>query len=315
MADNAELRIVISDAGGPSGPGASIPSAAPPSLRPAAGSAEEAAPSSLPPAAGPPDLAAPGRGSGLPSFQVDAGPALQSLAGNRNFSALTEGATQAGKALSGIGLAGGPVGPILGEVVEAATSFKGVIDAFIDRGKELAQFSPELAAAAARAEVQSLQLDIEEARKLGPELARLTEAQTRADKELREFLLPVKVWITEKLAGIMEFIAENGKFIGAAVAAMRAAIEQIGKALEEFFDREPGLAVSRLGFIGAAMDRAFKQALAEHRQKQKEELADPTIDLFNGLDEALGNLPALRGLNIARVGARGGLNVPVFGGF
>lgn len=328
MPDNAELRIVIQDSGGPVGPGAPIPAAAPPALRPAAAagtpvpslrSAEPAAagtpmPSLRPPAEQKlPDLGTAPGGPSLPSFRADFGPALQSLAGNQNMAALTEGASLAGKALSAVGLAGGPVGVAFAGAAAALTSFQGVMDSFIDRGKQLAQFSPELASAGAEAEVRSLKQDIDEANRLGPALAQLTEAQSKAEAGLREILLPIKQWLVERLAGVMEVIADA---VGA-VKGNLAAVVELFKIVIDFFNNVFGSGQlsdipALLDSIGARLKQAYKEATRE-LEAEKEDKLDPLL----GLNELMQERPlfGLRRIRINQV-APGGvpLNIPAFGG-
>lgn len=106
--------------------------------------------------------------------------------------------------------------PILGEMyaaeIRAATaplrSFTGAVEEFVQRGKQLQQFSPELAQANAMAEVRSLFADLHEADVLGPDIARLTDNFSQFMIELREIFLPVKAWLAGFLADAMGTIVE-----------------------------------------------------------------------------------------------------------
>ena len=90
----------------------------------------------------------------------------------------------------------------------AASAYTTAADAFIQRGKELQKYDSGLAGANARAEVQGIRSDIREAQELGQAVARLTDAQTKLDAELREILLPVKKFLAVEVAKITEFLAQ-----------------------------------------------------------------------------------------------------------
>ncbi len=107
--------------------------------------------------------------------------------------------------------------PVVGDALASALNlaaapvreFHDVVESFVQRGKELSAFSPELAVANALADVRTLIADMHEADVLGPELARLTTAQTDLQMEFRSMLLPIKEWLVEKLADIMEMIVSG----------------------------------------------------------------------------------------------------------
>lgn len=137
-----------------------------------------------------------------------AGAAAKMLASNDNLGAVTKVADGAAEALGKI--------PIVGQVFEAglklATTvvreFAEVSDAFVRRGRELMAYNPALAQANAAADVRSLTTDVREAQALGPSIARLTDAQSEASTEFRELLLPIKQFIVEVLAGVMQDLVE-----------------------------------------------------------------------------------------------------------
>ena len=126
------------------------------------------------------------------------------LVQNDYFGALEDAADQAAQGLGKI--------PIVGQALESAVdlslaplkAFREEINAFVRRGHELAQFSGPLSAAEARAEVMSLRADIREAQTLGPEIARMVEAQARLDNELRSIFLPWKAELAAQLATMLE---------------------------------------------------------------------------------------------------------------
>jgi hypothetical protein len=133
------------------------------------------------------------------------------LASNDNFGAIAEVSHTVADGLKKLG----PLGEIAGHTVEAFTkvaeAVNQVTQAFIQRGRELAQYSPALAEAGAKADVRALMADIQEANTLGPELARLTEAESKASADLREMLLPLKNWVIKNLADFIEWIVPHLK--------------------------------------------------------------------------------------------------------
>jgi hypothetical protein len=122
-------------------------------------------------------------------------------------------AATAGRGIAGrIAVAAGPAGVALGAVAVAAglvvAAFKRAADAFLERAKELEGFSPQIAAAGARAEVRTIGADIREAGVLGPGLSRLVDAQSRLDIAIRDVLLPIKEVVLNVVAPLMEFMAD-----------------------------------------------------------------------------------------------------------
>jgi len=94
---------------------------------------------------------------------------------------------------------------LLGDVgLKAIDAFSSFTRAAIERGKELSAYNANLAGAGAMADVRSMMGDIREADALGPALARMTEAQSKADDNLRKLLEPMKKFLIEKGAIILE---------------------------------------------------------------------------------------------------------------
>jgi hypothetical protein len=128
------------------------------------------------------------------------------LAGNRNRAAYAGSLNAAADAIESA-----PV-PLRREAAAIARAgsqvvdaFGKVTDAFIQRGRELARYSPELAMASGRALVREIGSDVREAQELGPALARLTDAEGEIAADLRALVLPIKKFLVEELAGFLEF--------------------------------------------------------------------------------------------------------------
>ena len=110
----------------------------------------------------------------------------------------------------------GPVGMAAAAGLQAGAfavkAFIQTVNAFVERGRELARFDARLAMASGLADVKRLQADIREAQKLGDGMSRLIEAQADAEVAIRELVLPIKQFIVESLADIMELVARACRF-------------------------------------------------------------------------------------------------------
>lgn len=123
------------------------------------------------------------------------------------------GAALAGNNLSGtIGAASalgaatipGPVGAVIGVFGTLVSASKALVNAFLDRAKELKQYSPTIAAAEAVSQVRKMMADIREANVLGNDYARLIQSQTDIELQIRDLLIPMKQFLLENLASILE---------------------------------------------------------------------------------------------------------------
>lgn len=163
--------------------------------------------------------------------------ALQKMFSSANSSAIGQMAgTVSGAAGGGLtgGIAGGIAGQALGSLGPAGLALmvgfdlasKGVhkfaetVNEFVARGAELAKYSGSISGARASANVRGILADIREANALGDSTASLTDAQSRLMTEIRDILLPIKRWVAEKLAGIMEQIADGIEDVGPQLTAM-----------------------------------------------------------------------------------------------
>jgi hypothetical protein len=176
--------------------------------------------------------------------------------------------------------------PIVGKVwaaeVRAATAvvttFTDVVDAFVERGKQLQEFSGELTTANVQADIRSMMADIKEAQELGDSLAQLTDAQSRASNEIRELLLPIKKVVTEVLAGMLQTIVDVIVDVKAGIAAVRAAVQEstkiLGELLVAIVTVSPFKAGATLAQAPERMTSAITQAVADARKSSDEEPAD-----------------------------------------
>jgi hypothetical protein len=113
--------------------------------------------------------------------------------------ALNKSIDAAGDSLKKVPIVGDALASGLGALVQPIRSFADVAEAFVTRGRELAQYSGPLSQAGAMADVRSIMADIREANELGPDIARLTDEQSKLWTDLRADFEPVKKIIIEYL--------------------------------------------------------------------------------------------------------------------
>lgn len=130
------------------------------------------------------------------------------LAGNQNLKALSDTASAVATGMMAVGGSLGPFGVALMAGTAAVGAFNQVVNAFIQRGQELSKYSGDLSVAFARSEVRQTRSDIREAQELGPDIARMVEAQSQMSEGFQELLLPIKKFLVEYLAATMEVIVE-----------------------------------------------------------------------------------------------------------
>ena len=135
-----------------------------------------------------------------------AGHVTSDMARNDYMGAFTKSVDAAGDSLKKIPVVGEPAAAALGAVVQPIKSFGEVVDSFVQRGREIGMYNGQLAQANAMADVRSLMGDIREANTVGPEMARLTEAQSKIWDDLRRVLDPIKKVIAEVLANFLEWL-------------------------------------------------------------------------------------------------------------
>ncbi len=130
------------------------------------------------------------------------------LAQNNNLEAVAKTADAAASALSHIPIVGGPAEEAVKTFTFAIRAGNEVVESFVQRGRELAQYSGDITGALVQQKVRGMQADIAEAQELGPDFKALIDAQTDAQMELRNILLPVKKWLLEFVADFLKGVAE-----------------------------------------------------------------------------------------------------------
>lgn len=163
------------------------------------------------------------------------------------ISGLGDAAVAASKKLPLIGDAAGVVGE---NVMRAGKAFSSTIDAIVARGEELKGYSGSLATSYAMTDVRQMMQDIRESQALGPNIARINDAQTELSIFLRQILIPLKDWIFDKLANFME------NLVSAAKNGYNLAIE-----INETLKMLPSLILARITGDGEEIKRITTQLL------------------------------------------------------
>lgn len=127
------------------------------------------------------------------------GAAGAAIARNGGVAALEAGAGAAGAALSRLG----PYGMAAAAALQAGTSgvkaFTEVVEAFVARGRELSKYNAQLAMSSARADIRQIEANMGEANRIGPQLSKLIDAQSKAEASMQRLLEPIRGFIAEKL--------------------------------------------------------------------------------------------------------------------
>lgn len=187
-------------------------------------------------------------------------------------------------------------------------SVNSVVDSFVFRGKQLQDFSPQLTASNAMADVRSTMSDIKEANELGDSLAHLTDASSKLAADVRELLLPIKNWIIETLAGLLDFIRDLIRDGVTVIKEINAVVENIPGLLLQ-------LAAASMDGVESVM-AVIRGEIRNIRQAMDKKLeADDERDAARWMEE---QMAALRNNILPGVlpgGAIGGpLRVPLPGG-
>lgn len=234
-----------------------------------------------------------------------AGDAAAGLAGNRALPAVTMASDAAAGHLEKFGLVGKVWAEELRTMTKAVTVAKQTLDAFADRGKELAELNSTIAGASARQEVALLRADMREANRLQKEYADLIDAQTRIDVatqdaivELKKVILPVLVRVAEGVATIVE--------------TATAVMEGVAKVREEIRQQlaEGMLAAIRTAFPGR-VGELLEKALKDYLKRGKEADAEIGIDQIRRAAEMDFGIPA--GRNEGDVQAAQAMGAPLLG--
>lgn len=169
----------------------------------------------------------------------------------------TTGGTTAGTSSAATSLAssaGQAAGSVVGTLAYGAGAaaaigtaaiaiFKSVKGELLSQAQEMANISPVVAQAQANASIRSMNQDFREAAELGPAMARLVEAQNKADIALQQIWLPIKKVLLEVIATTMEQIAEALRELKIYLAQIWGVMEKLSevRSLSGLFDALSGM--------------------------------------------------------------------------
>lgn len=204
----------------------------------------------------------------------------------------------------------GPAGKVLAEGVRAAAvpvqEFTKTVEAFVQRGQQLAAYDSRLAAANAQADVKRVMSDIKEAEAMGESLGRLTDAQSDIQSDMREILMPIKKLLSEVLAAVAEklaFLVDLAKDIGV------PAIEKIADGIRHLIDLAEGALKLMPGNAGELLVKYLKAEMARRDEDDDEDSL--LLDQFLGVAESIPS-PATPNEGDIQAGQR--LGVPLLSG-
>jgi hypothetical protein len=284
--------------GGGSKPGAVTPS-------PAGGVAKAGASGGTATAAGGAEAA--GAAGALGGIAAAAGPvALVALAANqaasslRNMKGMVDALSSSAEGLAKNDLAQVQAGldefgekvigsvPILGDLANAQIGLiKSIIsipdklsNAFIQQAHAISPYSGAIAGSEAQAEIRSIRADMREANELGPDMARLIDAQSRFDNSMRELILPIKKFLVEVLAERLEMIAKLIEIGVNLPDILKTIMSDLGQALILSAQLEFTKARETIAKIPEDIDKILK--------KDDDDLKDFTDSFFGDMRGALG---------------------------
>ncbi len=235
--------------------------------------------------------------------------AAEAAAGEKALAEATAAAGGAMAAIPGVGIA---LAAALAAAGAASYAFTEAVNYFVRRGQELAQYSGPLSEAQARSEVRDILADIREAQALGPEIARLTDAQSKLETDFREITLPIKQFLVETLSGILTDVQETLNYYKPLVEQavdLLIVIAAASKGSEGVLGR---LIAAAIGGGGAIfIEELLKEARAIRKAVDKDEPEKYLEDILQQLDQAIGKFNPARPQDPVAQAARQALNLPL----
>jgi hypothetical protein len=158
----------------------------------------------------------------------------------------------------------------MGKLVKATA---GLVDAFVQRGKELENFSPQLQMANAVVDMKTMMADFKEANTLGGPVASMTVSSNDIWLQIRDILLPIKQFMAEVGADILETLKNMMQFlIDCGLIDLIKFLVSIEKFLYNVFgpnllklifntskeEKSPNFAAELIAFMDHAMDHKFR---------------------------------------------------------
>ncbi len=239
-----------------------------------------------------------------------AGHAAADIAGSNGAGALNT----AFDGLTGAMDNAGPVLRIWSAELKAAVApiraISEVSTAFAKRGREtLAVFSGAIAGANAKADVRQTLGDVKESQRLGQDIARITDAQSRSENAAREIALPVR----QVLAKISASIEERAANILERIVPL---MEVVARAAEFWYNHGPKQAIE----AAEEMERRLKmiydalmQQLGIAKKKEVEDAINPLLAEFRNIVQQQRTNPNKPAPNQAGESRNQRIGLPIFG--
>jgi hypothetical protein len=233
------------------------------------------------------------------------------LASNRYANSASSLMKATASRLSKQGPFGKAAGAVVGVFDTIITAGVRLTNAFNERAKELARYSPEIAYAEAMNNYKATMADIREAQTMGKTLAGISSTSTDIWIEIRDLLLPIKKVVAETLLYNLKVIADALKEVND--------IKNMswGDVAEKVLD------VTLMGFMPSVA--LIKNAIDYNGDKVTDAIKEEDKGNQNIWDDLMNNIPKMPGAGPlgAAVDGRGdwdaparnqGLRVPIFGG-
>lgn len=199
-----------------------------------------------------------------------AGGAAQGIAGNR-FTQARSAAREAQADMVEQVPAIGPIGAAaLRGASFAQTQQEGTMQAFRDRGRELAQYDPRLAQSYALADMRKMQADIREARQLGGQYAKLNDAMSQREVNWQDASLPVKAGMLDPMTKVAEEQSKSTQILNEILEIVRGSLNVFSKPSPNTPSTSQ-IAAPGLGTVnpGASTPQDAAKQAAEERERQK----------------------------------------------
>jgi hypothetical protein len=229
------------------------------------------------------------------------GAIIADLAGNDHFGMMMKATDAVAEHFEELPIVGKAVAAEFRMLIAPLKAYQMVTQAFLERGRELEAYNGRLAVANATADIRTLESDIKEADRIGPDLARLTDATSRSEKAMRDIWLPIK----EAIVKILVPIAEGGAVVVEGVAEN---VTRIATAIEVAWNLSP----MKLGLDALqSIEDLVTRLLGLEEQKDNEVKKNALLREFERIPEKLAPTPRPQG---AQAGARDQrFNTPIMG--
>jgi hypothetical protein len=205
----------------------------------------------------------------------------------------------------------GPEGQVVSVTLKtlnaAFESAERVVGSFVERGKQLSSYSPELALANATADVREIMADMREAQELGPSLARLTDETSKLNIQFREALLPIKRALIEGTAEVLTVVRRGPEQV------IQRIDEAIGGDTPHWIKAGITAGMEMLPLVGDKW-RAERLMREAGVQKLEEETVNILDDIIKDLRQGLGRGPHIADRDEINKARAARLNLPVFQG-